>query len=185
MDISEETVDFLAHYGVKGMHWGIRRDRESGVSRKTDRQAQKDAKEFARAKMFYGEGAGTRRKLIKATVDARSKDPGYKSAFDRHYANQDLGSHAQKARGERSRTDKKKSVRQGAGYVARRLTGEMGTVAAFTALSIGGYVWLNTPRGRRFMNDHLGTDLQGAAARVQDAVKRRGNARNIRRVMNG
>lgn len=23
--------DFMAHYGVKGMHWGIRRDRETGV----------------------------------------------------------------------------------------------------------------------------------------------------------
>lgn len=57
----------LMHYGVKGMKWGVRRD----------------AKEFTQAKMHYGEGAGNRRKLIKATVKARSKDPFYKSEFDK------------------------------------------------------------------------------------------------------
>lgn len=40
---------YLAHHGVKGMKWGVRR------------HARKDAKEMARAKMFHGEGAGTRR----------------------------------------------------------------------------------------------------------------------------
>lgn len=36
----------LYHHGVKGMKWGVRKQR---------RQAKKDAKEYARAKMFYGE----------------------------------------------------------------------------------------------------------------------------------
>lgn len=58
----------LMHYGVKGMKRGVRR---------------RDAKEFTQAKMYYGEGAGNRRKLIKATVKARSKDPLYKSEFDK------------------------------------------------------------------------------------------------------
>lgn len=61
----------LMHYGVKGMKWGVRR------------RARRDAKEFTQAKMYYGEGAGNRRKLIKATVKARSKDPFYKSEFDK------------------------------------------------------------------------------------------------------
>ena len=61
----------LMHYGVKGMKWGVRR------------RARRDAKEYTQAKMYYGEGAGNRRKLIKATVKTRSKDPFYKSEFDK------------------------------------------------------------------------------------------------------
>lgn len=71
----------LYNYGVKGMRWGVRR------------RATKDAKEFARAKMFYGEGAGTRRKLIKATVEERSKDPQYKKAFDEALSKQNMSKH--------------------------------------------------------------------------------------------
>jgi len=64
----------LMHYGVKGMKWGVRR------------RARRDAKEFTQAKMYYGEGAGNRRKLIKATVKARSKDPFYKAELLRKVA---------------------------------------------------------------------------------------------------
>lgn len=53
----------LMHYGVKGMKWGVRR------------RARRDAKEFTQAKMYYGEGAGNRRKLIKATVKAAGIAP--------------------------------------------------------------------------------------------------------------
>jgi hypothetical protein len=67
------TEEELAHFGVKGMHWGQRNSEIPGVSRSTSRDAAKDAKEFARAKAFYGEGAGTRRKLIRGTVEGKSK----------------------------------------------------------------------------------------------------------------
>ena len=53
----------LMHYGVKGMKWGVRR------------RAHRDAKEYTQAKMYYGEGAGNRRKLIKATVKAAGIAP--------------------------------------------------------------------------------------------------------------
>lgn len=71
--------NFLCHYGVKGMKWGVRNDRD-GKPRNLDphqirisKEAEKDAIEFARAKMFYGEGAGNRRKLIKNSVEAKKE----------------------------------------------------------------------------------------------------------------
>lgn len=93
--------DEIYHFGIKGMKWG---------HHKTVRTARKDAEEFARAKMFYGTGAGNRRKLIKATVNSRSKDPVYKEEFDKHLAKQDMGKHAEKAKQERLVKDTKESV---------------------------------------------------------------------------
>jgi gp021 len=40
--------------------------------------------------MFYGEGAGTRRKLIKNTVKERQKDPIYKKAYEEVLNNQNM-----------------------------------------------------------------------------------------------
>jgi hypothetical protein len=135
----------LQHYGVKGMRWGVRRSR-------TERAAAKDAKEFARAKMFYGEGAGTRRKLIREKVNSRKKaDPNYAKAFDKAFESQDLGKHGDKARRERSRADTKKNTKQRAGYLARQFTGEMGNKAAFTAVMLGGAAFLANPNNRAKM----------------------------------
>lgn len=123
--------DTLAHFGVKGMKWGVRKHELPGVPRSTNHAARKDAVEFARAKMFYGEGAGTRRKLIKAKVEAASKrDPKYKQAFDHHLAQQDLGQHAAKARGERKRKD----VKSGVGKQARSLNRAINGPFAGTAM---------------------------------------------------
>lgn len=57
--------------------------------------------------MYYGEGAGNRRKLIKAKVKQRSTDAAYKKAFDNHVANTDWEKRAQQARGKRRRQDAK------------------------------------------------------------------------------
>lgn len=80
--VNNET--YLEHHGIKGQKWGIRRYQnpdgsltEAGKAklasgdapRSTKRVAKRDAKEYARAQMYYGEGAGNRRKLIKATVE--------------------------------------------------------------------------------------------------------------------
>lgn len=152
----QEDLDFLEHFGVKGMQWGVRKSSTPGVSRSTDRTARKDAKEFAAAKMYYGKGAGTRRKLIKAKVEERSKhNDGYKKAFDNHLSKQDMGKHADKAVSKRHRTDIKDRNKQRAGFIARRMTGEMGTQAAFTAAALGGVAFVKSPKGQAFMNKSM------------------------------
>jgi len=136
------SLDDLTHYGVKGMKWGVRRSDPSGVSRSTNREARKDAKEFARAKMFYGEGAGTRRKLIKAKVEGKAKkDPNYKKAFDQHLNNQDMSRHAEKARGERKRKNVKKSAGKGIRGTRHILNGNSQYASAATAIVVGGALY--------------------------------------------
>jgi hypothetical protein len=131
------TDDFLAHYGKKGMKWGVRNsDRPSGTPRSTERRAKKDAKEVARAKMFYGDGAGTRRKLINKSVEARSKrDPAYKEALDRNLSKQDLSKHAAKAVSERRRKDVAQSTAKTARGIKNLIynTGAPVTLAAAVA----------------------------------------------------
>lgn len=110
----------LMHHGVKGMKWGVRR------------RARRDANEFTQAKLYYGEGAGNRRKLIKATVKARSKDPFYKSEFDKAVANTDTSKRASQARRQRGR----KNARNSAGNIA---TGNVGRAGGALALGYLGY----------------------------------------------
>lgn len=69
-------------------------------------EARKDAFEYARAQMYYGTGAGTRRKLIQASVDHKSMiTPGYQKAFIDALAGQNMDDHAKKAQKERHRRD--------------------------------------------------------------------------------
>lgn len=120
--------NYLAHYGVKGMKWGVRR------------KARKDAKEYSRAKMYYGEGAGNRRKLINATVKERSKDPTYKQAFDEALSKQDMSKHASAAKRERKAADVKKS----AGKMGRGLVNAAtGNIARASAAAVVVYAGLH------------------------------------------
>lgn len=135
-----DVDDFLAHYGVKGMRWGQRKASIPGVSARTSREAKKDATEFAKAKMFYGEGAGTRRKLIKAKVESKAnKDPSYKKAFDAHLANQDLGKRASQARGERARKDTVKATAKTARGIKNLALGTGAPVALSAVVAYGAY----------------------------------------------
>lgn len=120
----------LIHYGVKGMKWGERKSR---------RHARKDAKEFARAKMFYGEGAGNRRKLIKAKVETRKKnDPIYEKEFNDRLNSQNMEKHASKAKRERKRKDTTTATVKTTRGVYRALTGSFGTVTMSAAAIAAG-----------------------------------------------
>ena len=127
----------LMHYGVIGMKWGNRKGSNSSmVPRKTRKEAKKDAKEYSRAKMSYGEGAGTRRKLIKNTVESKArKDPIYKKEFENQLLNQDMAKHAQKARSERRRKDAISASSQTAKGLIYATTGNIGRASA-TAVSV-------------------------------------------------
>lgn len=118
----------LMHYGVLGMKWGVRKDKRE--AKKQDRLAKKDAKEYARAKMFYGEGAGNRRKLIKATVNERSKDKRYAESFEKYLNSQDMAKHASAAKKERAARTTGKTVAKTARGVVRQAAGITGSVAA-------------------------------------------------------
>lgn len=45
--------DHIQHYGVKGMEWGVRKDRSSGSSRKTKRQDKKFEKNVSSSKTSF------------------------------------------------------------------------------------------------------------------------------------
>lgn len=71
------------------------------------KQAAKDAEEYARSYMAYGEGAGTRRKLIEGTVQYKMRTiPGYQESFYNASERQDMARFATEAK----RTERRRRV---------------------------------------------------------------------------
>ena len=121
--------DVLEHHGVKGMKWGEHHAR---------RQARADANEFAKARAFYGQGAGTRRKLIKAKVQTRMSNPHYADEFHKTLAGQNLEKRSAQATRLRRRKDTTGFVGKTARGVHRQLTGGFGPVTATAATIAAG-----------------------------------------------
>ena len=74
-----------------------------------EKMAAKDAHDWARAEMFFGEGAGVRRRHLFAQIEARISqyaDKGYEEAFNRAYSQQNMADHAIKAAKERQNIDR-------------------------------------------------------------------------------
>ena len=143
----------LYHHGIKGQKWGVRRYQNPDGSltpagmRHYNRQAKKDAKEYARAKMFYGEGAGTRRKLIKAQVQERSKNEYYKKQFDSYLESQNMEKHAKAATSERHRKDAVNTTKKTARGIKNLALGTGASVTVGAAAIYGGYRFVkNNPQ---------------------------------------
>jgi hypothetical protein len=79
-----------------------------------------DAAKWARAEMFFGEGAGTRRKLLDADITHKSVHfPGYGKAFDKAYEKQNFADHAIRAAKERKRLDRSHTLGKNVRALAR------------------------------------------------------------------
>jgi hypothetical protein len=73
----------------------------------TDKMAAKDAERYLAAEMFYGEGAGVRRRHMDAEVFQKQDSiPGYFEAFERAYSQLDLDKFAKAAIKEREKIDR-------------------------------------------------------------------------------
>lgn len=162
-------TDELYHHGVKGMKWGVRR-----AERKTRKQVRKDAQETARSKMYYGEGAGVRRRNINAVVKQRSKDPTYKKAFDEEYAKQDMGKARRDAERQRKTTDRVEPIKTGIGRGVKKAVRAGTKAAAFaatTAASVATSYYVAHPREAAAMIGKLQNKVRSEVRRAQNVAR--------------
>lgn len=121
--------DYLIHYGILGMKWG-QRSTQSRNERHTARLASKDAKRFADAKMFYGETAGTKRKLLNAELNKKkARMPGYEEAFNKALQEVDYAKSAKKAVTKRRAIDTSYRTR----VTVKKILGITGPIAVAAA----------------------------------------------------
>lgn len=140
--------------------------------------AARDAAEYARAQVFYGNGAGTRRNLIEYTVRGNmDRYPGYAEAFDKALDAQDWASHTAAAVRERRRLDLGKTLKRNTRGVLNRNVRQMTTVVAvgFVTWGILKELELDEPikqeAKRRYQKAKAWTQMQVkmAKARAQEA----------------
>lgn len=78
---------------------------------KLSKVATQDAARWARAEMFFGEGAGTRRKLLGAEIEHKMQTiPSYEERFLKAIKKQDMAEHAIKAAKERRKIDRTSKI---------------------------------------------------------------------------
>jgi hypothetical protein len=98
-----------------------------------EKMAKEDAFRWARAEMFFGQGAQIRRKLLQAELDHKVETiQGYADAFNKYYGQQNMAEHAIKAAKERKSIDRGKMLKRNVGGLTTgnrsRLTPAVGTI---------------------------------------------------------
>lgn len=114
---SKEMLDLAKKHGLSTDQFFSKRNPSTfnSTEKRISKDAKKDAEEFARAKAFYGEGAGNRRKAIKTTVESKmKKDDFYSIEFEYHLSQQDMEEHMKKAKSERNAKDAVKGAKKAA-----------------------------------------------------------------------
>lgn len=130
-----------------------------------NKMAKRDAREQARARMFYGEGAGTRRKLINAQVEQRLEDvPGYRDAFFDALAKQDMACHAMSAKRERQLKDTQNVIERNVRGIT---TGNKRALSP--ALGVAFSVWVVAQQTGA--DKHVKTFAKAKTKKVQDELK--------------
>ena len=90
--MNPDEVAYLAHFGVKGMKWGVRRSENPLKSKEMKKQINQEAKNLNRA--LYGTSYNSRKNVvaIRKSIDAKDrKTPGYKKAVRNRAAKKRLG----------------------------------------------------------------------------------------------
>lgn len=133
-------------------------DREDGT-KDTDRlkkDAKKDAEDMARAKAYYGEGAGNRRKQIRNRISERMKDPDYKAEYEKQLAAQDMSKHQKAANRERHAQDAKNTVAKTARGIKNLIMGvgsaSLTAVALYNAAKLVGADKVIADAGKQLLN---------------------------------
>lgn len=124
MLVSDE--ERLEHYGKLGMHWGTHR-----TERQLTKMATKDANKYAKAKMAYGEGAGIQRRLVKAELAQKLKDPKYKKSFDDALEAVNFAKVSKQAQRNRVGRDVKNQTIRSTKMIANALTGTTSLAATY------------------------------------------------------
>lgn len=151
----------------------------------TQKLAEHDATEYARAQMFFGEGAGIRRRIIEAKVsDLASRDQDYAQAFDSALGKQSWADHAAKAVKERKRIDRGKSLKKNSRAV---LTGNhrVASSSVVTGLILAGYVAHETGYDKKMLDESKRQYRKGKAwAHYKLAVLKAQRPSNVRNIAN-
>lgn len=145
---------------------------------KVQKMAAQDAYEYGLAEMFFGEGAGTRRKLIGATVNQRMADvPGYLDAFDKAFGELNQTEMAEKAISLRKKIDR--TAKAGRNLRALR-SGRLHNLTTGVAFGVGCY-YLAKATG---YDKKIEAEMKKTWARIKEETSSLVNARKIREAKN-